>query len=83
MTCPTLTNLIALLADYSCVSEASIQITDTLESIGIADSLDHVQIISEIEEHFDIEIPESLAPTLTTVAALHEAIQQAQALQHS
>jgi acyl carrier protein len=78
MDSPTLTNLIELLADFACVEPASIGMTDTLADIGIEDSLDHAQIISEIEEQFEIEIPEDEAPTLTTIAALHDAIIRAQ-----
>lgn len=72
----TLQNLVALLADYACVPAESIGFTDSLADHGI-DSLDHVQLILEIEEQFDIDLPESA--DLTTVAALHDAIQQAQA----
>ena len=78
MDSPTLTNLIALLADYACVPPETSQFTDTLADIGL-DSLDHVQLIQEIEEQFEIEIPAEDAAHLTTVAALHDAIQQAQA----
>lgn len=72
----TLANLTALLADYACVPPESINFTDNLADIGI-DSLDHAQLVLELEEHFGIELPESA--DLTTVAALHDAIQQAQA----
>ena len=73
----TLSNLISLLADYACVPPESINLTDNLADHGI-DSLDHAQIILEIEEHFEIELPESA--DLTTVAALHDAIIAAQSL---
>jgi acyl carrier protein len=69
-------NLIALLADFACVPPESVNFTDNLADIGL-DSLDHTQLILELEEHFEIELPESA--DLTTVAALHDAIQQAQA----
>ncbi len=78
MTSPTLTNLIALLADYACVPEDSIGLLDSLADIGL-DSLDHVQLIQEIEEQFEIELPAEQAAELTTVALLHDAIQAAQA----
>lgn len=78
---PTLENLIALLAAYACVREDSISFTDTLADIGL-DSLDHVQLIQEIEEQFEIELPAETAAELTTVARLHDAIKTAQALAH-
>lgn len=74
----TLTNLTALLADFACVPPESINFTDALADIGL-DSLDHVQLIQEIEEHFEIEFPAEQAADLTTVALLHDAIQAAQA----
>lgn len=74
----TLQNLTALLADYACVPPESILFTDNLADHGI-DSLDHAQLIIEIEEHFEIELPAETAAELTTVAALHDAIQAAQA----
>lgn len=81
MPSPTLQNLIALLADFACVPEDSIGFTDPLADIGI-DSLDHVQLIQEIEDQFKIDLPPEHAADLTTVAALHDAIQAAQALKH-
>lgn len=78
MTSDTLTNLISLVADYASVPEESISISDNLADHGI-DSLDHCQLIIEVEDLFEIEIPDAIAPTLTTVAALHDAIITAQA----
>lgn len=75
---PILQDLIHLLAEYACVSEESITFTEPLAAIGI-DSLDHVQIIQEIEDYFRIELPPETAADLTTVATLHDAIKQAQA----
>lgn len=40
--------------------------SDFVEDLG-ADSLDAVEIIMAIEEHFDIEIPDEEAETMTTV----------------
>lgn len=73
---PTLQNLLALLADYAVVDQDSIGFTDSLADLGI-DSIDHVQLILEIEEHFQIEIPEDIAIRCLTVADLHTAIQNA------
>lgn len=78
---PTLENLLSLLADYACVPEGSIVFTEPLADIGI-DSLDHAQILLEIEEQFEIDLPPEHAADLTTVAALYDAIKQAQALKH-
>jgi len=69
----TLTNLIALLADYTGIATDDITFTDTLADLGI-DSLDFTQLILEIEEHFEIEIPEETASRCLTVADLHQAI---------
>lgn len=74
----SLTNLISLLAAYACVPPDSIGCTDSLADIGL-DSLDHAQLLLEIGEHFEIDLPEEQACELTTIAALHDAIQQAQA----
>lgn len=75
----TLPNLIALLATYACVPEDSIGLLDPLADIGL-DSLDQVQLIQEVEEHFEIEIPAEDAAHLTTVAALFDAIIRAQGI---
>ena len=75
--CPTLTNLISLLADFTQVSADAITIESTLADIGM-DSLDQVEILNEIEEHFEIEFPESDELELTTVAALYQAILKTQ-----
>lgn len=81
MNSPTLTNLIALLADYACVPEDSIVFSEPLSAIGI-DSLDHAKILVEIEDQFEIELPEEEALELTTVAALYAAIKKAEAAKH-
>lgn len=72
---PTRQNLLALLADYACVPEASIEFTAPLADIGL-DSLDHAKLTLEIEEQFEIELPESA--DLTTPAAIYQAILRAQ-----
>jgi acyl carrier protein len=75
MTSDTLTNLISLVADYACVPEESISISDQLADHGI-DSLDHAQLIIEVEDLFEIELPQ--LADLTTIATLHDAIVAAQ-----
>jgi acyl carrier protein len=72
MSDPTLENLIALLADYACVPEESIVLEAPLTDIGL-DSLDHVKLLLEIEEHFQVELPET-AFDLTTAQSLYQAI---------
>lgn len=77
--CPTLENLLSLLADIAVVEPSSINFADTLSDIGL-DSLDCVQFANEIDEHFEVELPETAQPEpTTTVADLHDAIQKAQA----
>ena len=44
-------------------------LTETLSDIG-ADSLDHVEIIMEVEETFGVEIPDEDAQGLCTVQAI-------------
>jgi acyl carrier protein len=75
VTSDTLTNLISLVADYACVPEESILISDQLADHGI-DSLDHAQLIIEVEDLFEIELPQ--LADLTTIATLHDAIVAAQ-----
>lgn len=47
--------------------------SDFVSDLG-ADSLDAVEIIMAIEEHFDIEIPDEEAETMTTVQKTVEVI---------
>lgn len=63
MTDDTLTNLRALLAEYS---------------IRDADTLEHIQLILDVEELFEIVIPEDDGPLIITVAGLYDAILSAQ-----
>lgn len=73
----TLTNLRALLAEYSIRDADTIELTDTLGSYGI-DSLEHIQLILDVEELFEIVIPEDDGPLIITVAGLYDAILSAQ-----
>lgn len=75
--CPTLENLLALIADKICCGPETIQPTDSFWELGI-DSLDHVQLISECEELFEIDIPDGEAAACRSVLDLHAAILRAQ-----
>ena len=77
MSDPTLTNLRSLLAAYTGRDAGSIELTDTLGSYGI-DSLEHIQLILDVEEQFEIVIPEDDGPLIVTVAGLYDAILRAQ-----
>jgi acyl carrier protein len=75
---PTLTALIKILSDKAIIYPEQIQLSDTLKDIGL-DSLDIIEVAHEIEDHFQIDLPESAFPDpTTTVATLHDAIQSAQ-----
>ena len=76
---PTLTNLRSLIAEHAVIDADQIGITDTLADIGL-DSLDIIELVLEIEEHFEIEIAEDQYPdTSTSVAHLHDLIETLQA----
>ena len=75
----SLANLLALVADHAVIAPDQIGAFDTLRSLGL-DSLDIVDLVLEIEAHFEIEIAEHQYPdTSTTVAHLHDLIQTLQA----
>lgn len=75
----TLTNLLALVADHAVVDADQIGHTDTLGSLGL-DSLDLVELVLDVEEQFEIDLPETLHPeTTTSIAELHDLIQTLQA----
>jgi acyl carrier protein len=76
--CPTLTNLLSIIGEFAVVDPDAIGFMDTLASLGL-DSIDTLELRIEIEDQFDIELPEALLvlPT-TTIATLHDAIQASQ-----
>lgn len=75
----TLENLRSLIADFAIVDPVSINLTDTLGSLGL-DSLDLLQLGLEVEEEFEIELPEGSGLVReTAVAELHDLIQTLQA----
>lgn len=76
----TLCTLREIIADQLAISSFEIGLLDTFADLGI-DSLDHAKLISQCEEHWDIEIPEKEAAACHSVADLHSAIQRASAIQ--
>jgi acyl carrier protein len=78
--CPTLTNLLSIISEFAVVDSESIGFMDTLASLGL-DSIDTLELRIEIEDQFEIDLPEALLvlPT-TTIATLHDAIQAASSL---
>jgi acyl carrier protein len=57
----------------------SIDFTDTLGDLGL-DSFDIIVLVLDVEDHFQIELPETRHPeTTTSIAELHDTIQAAQA----
>lgn len=65
-----------IIAEQLSVSEDDITMETTFEELE-ADSLDIFQIISEIEESFDIEFDNEAAETIKTVADAVEHIKNA------
>ena len=59
--------LISLVAKQLGKEEADVSMeSHFIDDLG-ADSLDTVELVLELEEHFDIEIPDDVASTLLTV----------------
>ena len=59
--------LISLVAKQLGKKEADVSMeSHFIDDLG-ADSLDTVELVLELEEHFDIEIPDDVASTLLTV----------------
>lgn len=59
----------ALIAEQLNVSVDKVKSDDTFESLG-ADSLDRVEIVMKLEEHFNIEINDADAESIKTVNQL-------------
>ena len=75
----TLTRLRSLIAEHAVIDADQIGHADTLGSLGL-DSLDIIELVLDVEEHFEIDLPETSHPeTTTSIADLHDAIQKAQA----
>jgi acyl carrier protein len=70
---PSLENLITLIADVLVCDPSDITQHQSFADLGI-DSLDHIQLIGEIEEHFEIEITDEEALAATSVDGLYHII---------
>ena len=63
--------LFSLVAKQLCKEEADVSMeSHFIDDLG-ADSLDTVELVLELEEHFNIEIPDDVASTLFTVGDVH------------
>jgi acyl carrier protein len=63
-----------VLARFS-LEEEDLTLETTFESVG-ADSLDIVELIMEIEEEFDVEIPDEDMKKMTTVGDMVEYLKE-------
>ena len=70
---PTLQNLIALIADILVCDPAEISQHQSFQDLDF-DSLDHIQIIHEIEDHFEIVVTDEEAIAATSVDNLYQLI---------
>jgi acyl carrier protein len=59
-------DIIAIVSEQLNKPVSSLKETDTLDSLG-ADSLDRVEIVMKLEEHFGIEINDEEAEKLQTI----------------
>ena len=65
-----------ILVDYDTrIDKPKIEDSDTLNDLSL-DSLDHVEVILDLEDDFDIEIPDDSWTALTTVAELIEIVRK-------
>lgn len=69
----TVTKAIAL---HLCIDETEVTVEKSLESIGV-DSLDHVEIVMEIEDRFEIEITDEDAMKVSTVGGFVDLVEKA------
>ena len=74
---PTLANLLALLDDFLVVSPGTAKPSDTFAKLAV-DSLDHIQLITQVEDLFEVEIPDPEAEACNSVMSLYHAILTAQ-----
>jgi acyl carrier protein len=61
--------IITLVAEHLMLEEADIVESSTFVDLGI-DSLDEIEIIMEVENSFNVEIPDSAAGAIKTVGDL-------------
>ena len=74
----TLTNLKAIIAAFLVVDPNEIQQLDSFAALGL-DSLDHLQLLTECEDQFEVVLAEDAA-NCRTVAGLYDAILRAQGI---
>ncbi|KQQ85848.1 acyl carrier protein [Aureimonas sp. Leaf324] len=74
-TTPILDRVAALVADRHGVDRAKISAdTDLFDDVG-ADSLDRVELAMDLEEAFEVEIPDELVETSRTVGQFARAVE--------
>ncbi|MCC6124028.1 MAG: acyl carrier protein [Pirellulales bacterium] len=66
----------AIVAEHATFSAAEIRPEHHLENDLGCDSLDIVEISMEIEEHFDISIPDEISEQTKTVGSIVEGVMQ-------
>jgi acyl carrier protein len=64
-----------MIKDQLSLGTKEVQEDDTLESLG-ADSLDRVELVMNLEEHFNVEIDDEKVDEIKTVGQLIEYIHQ-------
>ncbi len=76
----TLQNLKAIVAAHLGGDAADIELLHTFAALGF-DSLDQTNLIMEVEDQFEITLPEADAAGCLTVAGLYDCILRAQNIQ--
>lgn len=67
--------VIGLIAEQLNKSASTITEKDSLEGLG-ADSLDRVELVIKIEEHFGVEVSDEEADNMTTISHIVDYIQR-------
>lgn len=76
LTDPTLTNLLSIIADQVSAETEEITPSNTFAELGF-DSLDHMDLLMECEDQFNVEFSDEEAAKLLTVQDLYNAITRA------
>ncbi|MBX3244872.1 MAG: acyl carrier protein [Acidobacteria bacterium] len=72
---PVAERVIKVFADFKSVDPSEINVKSTFEELGF-DSLDGLNIIFELEEEFDISVPDETAQQMGSVSQVIEAIEE-------
>ncbi len=72
---PVSDRVIKVFADFKSVDPSEIDLKSTFEDLGF-DSLDGLNIIFELEEEFDISVPDDTAQQMGSVSEVIEAIEE-------